>query len=84
MNPKGGSMVHRLMTEDEKDAIIMKSIELMDAGKEAEGHALMKTYPMFPWLAKVFKEKVGADFLIEAGFNLAEAEAQFGPGWLTR
>jgi hypothetical protein len=72
------------MTEDEKAAIIMKAIALDDAGKKAESDALMKTYPAPPWLAKVFKEKVGADFLIKGGYNLSEAEAAFGKDWLTK
>jgi hypothetical protein len=72
------------MTEKEKAAIIIKSIELRDAGKEAEAHNLMKQFPAPPWLAKIFKEKVGADFLIKGGYNLSEAEAAFGPDWLTR
>jgi len=43
----------------------------------------MKTAPMPPYIAKVMKEKVGADFLINGGFNLSEAEAEFGRDWLT-
>ena len=37
---------------------------------------------MPPYLAKVAKEKMGADFLIKGGYNLTEAEAEFGPNWL--
>jgi hypothetical protein len=33
-------------------------------------------------MAKVIKEKVGAEFLIQGGWNLAEAEAEFGSNWL--
>jgi hypothetical protein len=29
------------------------------------------------------KEKMGADFLIQGGYNLSEAEAEFGPSWLS-
>jgi len=45
---------------------------------------LMKTAPMPPYLAKVYKEKIGAKQLIESGWNLSEAEAEFGPGWLDK
>jgi hypothetical protein len=72
------------MTEDEKAATMMKVCKLREAGKEKEAHALQATIPIQPWLAKVLKEKVGADFLVEAGYNLSEAEAEFGSGWLTR
>jgi len=34
-------------------------------------------------LAKVAKETMGAGFLIQYGFNLSEAEAEFGSQWLS-
>ena len=71
------------MSLDEKLAISNKALDLLDAG-DREGYSrLMKTAPMPPYLAKVFKEKVGVDFLINGGFNLSEAEAEFGQNWLT-
>ena len=72
------------MTLDEKLAISNRAFELLDAG-DREGYSrLTRSIPMPPYLAKVFKEKVGADFLINGGWNLSEAEAEFGPGWLTQ
>jgi len=35
-------------------------------------------------LAKVAKEKIGVDFLINGGWNLSEAEAEFGQNWLVK
>jgi hypothetical protein len=29
------------------------------------------------------KEKMGVDFLINSGWNLSEAEAEFGKNWLS-
>ncbi|MDR3325126.1 MAG: hypothetical protein LBS82_03945 [Spirochaetaceae bacterium] len=75
---------HRLMTLKEKLAINMKVIELEKAGKEAEAQALNRTKPLPPYLAKILKEKVGADFLINGGWNLLEAEAKYGKDWLNR
>ena len=72
------------MTLDEKLAISNKAFRLMDAGDEEGGIRLMKTAPLPPYLAKVIKEKVGADFLIKEGWNLSEAEAEFGIGWLNK
>jgi hypothetical protein len=40
--------------------------------------------PMPPYLAKFAKEFLGADFLIQNGYNLADAEAEYGPYWLTK
>jgi len=56
---------------------------MIEAGNEEEGRRLLRTAPMPPYLAKVMKETMGADFLIKAGYNLSEAEAEFGPNWLS-
>ena len=75
-------MKHRLMTEQEKADIVMKAIELEEAGKKEEALELNKTVPMPAYLAKFAKEKFGTEFLINGGWNLAEAEAEYGQGWL--
>jgi len=72
------------MTLDEKLAISCKSAELREAGDEEGALRLMKTVPLPPYLAKVYKEKVGVKELIESGWNLSEAEAEFGADWLNR
>jgi hypothetical protein len=77
-------MIGQLMTEKEKAAITVKAFALREAGKEAEAMSLFKTLPMPPFLARVMKEKVGSDYLITSGWNLTEAEATFGQGWLAR
>jgi len=70
------------MTLDEKLAISNRALDLLDAG-DREGYSrLMRTAPMPPYLAKIFKEKVGAKELLESGWNLSEAEAEFGKNWL--
>jgi len=70
------------MTLDEKLAISNKAFELLNAG-DREGYSrLLRTAPMPPYLAKIFKEKVGVELLIKSGYNLSEAEAEFGPDWL--
>jgi len=72
------------MTLDEKLAIGCKAAELRKAGDDEGAIRLMKTAPIPPYIAKVIKEKVGADFLIKEGWNLSEAEAEFGIGWLNK
>jgi hypothetical protein len=79
-----GRMIGQLMTLQEKLAIGVKVAKLREEGKEDEAMALHKTAPIPPFLAKIMKEKVGADYLINSGWNLAEAEAEFGPDWLSR
>jgi hypothetical protein len=72
------------MTLDEKLAISNKAFSLLDAGDREGYMRLMKTAPMPPYLAKVAKEKIGADFLINGGWNLSEAEAEFGKDWISK
>jgi hypothetical protein len=75
-------MAQKLMSEKEKAAITMRFFALRDEGKEDEAMTLFKTIPMPPFLAKITKEKMGAEYL--NGWNLAGAEAKFGSGWLNQ
>jgi hypothetical protein len=72
------------MTLDEKLAISCKSAALRKAGDEEGASRLLRTAPLPPYLAKIYKEKVGVKQLIESGWNLSEAEAEFGPDWLSK
>ncbi len=74
----------QMMTLDEKFVILGKAIELEKAGDEEGATRLARTTPMPPFLAKIMKEKMGVDFLINGGWNLAEAEAEFGADWLSK
>jgi hypothetical protein len=71
------------MTLDEKLAISNRAFELINAGNEEAGRRLLRTAPRPPYLAKIFKEKVGVKPLLDSGWNLSEAEAKFGPNWLS-
>jgi len=70
------------MSLDEKLAITCKVAALHDAGDEEGATRLIKTVPLPHYIAKVIKEKVGVDYLINSGWNLSEAEAEFGQDWL--
>jgi hypothetical protein len=66
------------MTLDEKLAVGCK------AGDKEGASRLIRSIPMPPYLAKIAKEKIGVDFLINGGWNLSEAEAEFGQNWLNK
>jgi hypothetical protein len=70
------------MTLDEEFEISRKSWELDEAGKVEEARALYKTIPMAPWMAKVFKDRMGLDFLLGMGWNMSAVEATYGKDWL--
>ena len=72
----------RTMTDIEKVDIAYKAAMLSKAGDEKESCRVLRSIPMPPYLAKVYKEKVGVDFLLKGGWNLSEAEAEFGHNWL--
>jgi hypothetical protein len=70
------------MSLDEKFAIGLKALELEKQGKFEEAERVRKQIPMLPYMAKFAKKYLGAGFLIRYGWNLSEAEAEFGPNWL--
>ena len=74
----------KTMTVEEKLAISNRACLLRRAGDEEGYERITKTIPMPPYLAKIMKEKMGVDFLVNGGWNLSEAEAEFGSDWLSK
>jgi hypothetical protein len=74
----------RTMTTEERLDVLSKADEYLAAGNKAESQRLVLGLPMPPYLAKAVKEFSGVDFLLKGGYNLADAEAEFGPDWLTK
>ena len=72
------------MTVEEKLDISNRACALLHAGDEEGYSRLLRTAPMPPYLAKIYKEKVGVKELLESGWNLSEAEVEFGPDWLSK
>ena len=72
------------MTLDEKLDIACRAAALYKAGDEEGYDRVIKTAPLPPYLAKVIKEKVGLDCLLNLGWNLSEVEAEYGSNWLHR
>jgi hypothetical protein len=73
------------MTLDEKCALVVKAHEYKAAGDIEEFKRILRQeMPLAPYLAEFAKSHVGTDFLVKGGFNLSEAEAEFGSDWLTK
>ncbi|MDR1147097.1 MAG: hypothetical protein LBK66_00540 [Spirochaetaceae bacterium] len=70
------------MTLKEKLAISMQVFALRDAGKDAEADILVKTIPMPPYLAKIWKKHGYLDHFVKDGWNITEVEAAFGQEWI--
>ncbi|GHV76148.1 hypothetical protein AGMMS49942_09690 [Spirochaetia bacterium] len=72
------------MTEDDISAIAEKAHVYMTAGNMEECALILKQLPLAPYLAEFAKNRLGPEFLIKGGFNLSEAEAEFGLDWLSK
>jgi hypothetical protein len=77
-------MSKETMSIHDKLVISNKALALKEAGDNDGYSRLVRSIPMPPYLAKVMKEHVGTDYLISGGWNLSEAEAEFGLDWLNR
>jgi hypothetical protein len=70
------------MSFHDKLVNLNKVRDLKAAGRLEEARALNLSIPLPPWLAKVFVEITSAEHVRNSGYNLSEAEAEFGPNWL--
>ena len=74
----------RLMTQEEQTTICLKALELKNQGKSEEYEQMRKQVPLQPYLAKFVKDHLGSDFLLNLGWNLAEANVEYGSDWLNK
>lgn len=70
------------LTREQKMDIIDKSLDADERGDHEEANRLMLQLPVPPYLAQIFKEVWGKDFLLEGGYDLSLAEAEYGKNWL--
>ena len=74
----------QIMSLHDQLAIGMQVLELEKQGKYKEARDLEHTIPLPSYLAKWAKKRLGADFLIKTGWNLTEANVEYGSDWLHR
>jgi hypothetical protein len=72
------------MTLHEKLQIGMRSIELKKQGRIEEADKVKKQIPLPPYLAKFYKDHLGLEALLQSGWNLSEAMAEYGSDWLSQ
>ncbi len=73
-----------LMTLEEKGILLDAIHAAEQAGDDDEADRLMLQLPLAPGLAKIAKEMYGSKHLLEGGYNLSEAYAEFGDDWLEK
>jgi hypothetical protein len=74
----------QFMTDIEKIDTAYQAALLRRAGDHEGFERLTKTIPLPPYLAQIAKDKIGMDFLLNGGWNLAEVEATLGPEFLSK
>ena len=74
----------QIMTLHEKLDLGMKAIELEKQGKYDEAEVVEKKIPLAPYLAKFLKDHLGSEALLQGNWNLAEADAEYGTGWISK
>lgn len=62
----------------------LRGASLLAEGREDEADMLFNEVPLLPKSAKIMKEMVGIDVMIEEGVNLYEAVKEFGDEWIKR
>lgn len=70
------------LTMEEKTEIIKASLEASEAGDEEEELRLLRMLPMAPHLAMAAKEVYGVDYVKGSGWDLSDANEEFGDGRL--
>ena len=72
------------LTHTQKLDILEQVLTAEEIGDEAEADRLIRLIPLPAHLAKAFKESFGKEYVLQSGYDLSEAEAQYGHGWLER
>jgi len=73
----------KTMTLAEKLDTIARSVELAKQGRLEDAAKLRRQAPLAPYLAKFLKDHLGLQALLDSGWNLSEAVAEYGPAFLS-
>ena len=74
----------QVMSLEEQALISLKALNFKKQGNLDDYEKTIKQLPLPPYLAKAAKKYFGADALVKTGWNLSEAEAEFGSNWLSK
>ena len=73
-----------VMGKEEINDLMNLSRKLRAEGREEEATKVAMKIPLAPHLAMALKEVYGAEYVRNAGFNLADAEVKYGTNWLDK
>lgn len=72
------------LTREETLKIIQDAQAARRRGDYEEASRISKQLPLAPHLAMFLKEELGPENLITEGYDLSEAEAEYGKDWLIK
>jgi hypothetical protein len=71
----------RPVSGDERNDLLAKALEAFDRNEDETGYALLEQIPLVPALAELVLKVQGREYC-EAHYNLSDADAKFGEGWM--
>lgn len=71
----------RRVTPEERDDLITRAFAAFDRGDDEVGYSYLAQVPLIPSLARFAFERRGREYCLTR-FNLADADAEFGQGWM--
>lgn len=71
----------RQISSEECDELITKAFDAFEKGDDDAGYSYLAQVPLIPSLAEFAFERRGRDYC-ETRFNLSDANAKFGEGWM--
>lgn len=74
----------RRFTEQEINDMTLRACQLINEGRIDEADEVINKIPLHWKSAKILKEMVGVEAMIESGTNLSEAVDHYGTQWLER
>lgn len=72
------------MSPEEKTKMFNLARKLEAEGKNEEAEKIEMQIPLAPHLAMALKEVFGSEHVKNSGFNLSEAEEEYGKDWLDK
>ncbi len=73
---------NRDYTAEEYDSLVQELLTAYDAANWDEFSRIGRSMPFEPVVAKAIKKVYGKEALLARGYDLTEANREFGEGWL--
>jgi hypothetical protein len=82
MLPQTAVKDRNMLTREQRLEILDAYHTASQRGDTKEAARISRLLPLPPYLAKALKDMYGKEYLLGLGYELAEAEAEYGPDWI--